>query len=73
MSAAPGELLIFGCGFLGLRVAKQWIAAGGTVRAITRPPAGSPLPPERSRYPPAQRLTNLPSCGPSASLQSWPT
>lgn len=51
MSAAPGELLIFGCGFLGLRVAKQWIAAGGTVRAITRPPAGSPLPPGEEPVP----------------------
>ena len=46
MSATTGKLLIFGCGFLGMRVAKSWLAGGGTVSAITRPSsAGSPLPP----------------------------
>ena len=37
MSAKPGELLIFGCGFLGLRVARGWLMRGGTVSAVTRP------------------------------------
>lgn len=36
MSTIPGELLILGCGFLGLRVAKLWLARGGRVRAVTR-------------------------------------
>lgn len=31
-----GELLIFGCGFLGLRAAKLWQEHGGSVRAVTR-------------------------------------
>lgn len=41
MSDTPGELLIFGCGFLGLRVARSWLACGGTARAVTRPSSGS--------------------------------
>lgn len=36
MSMEPDHLLIFGCGFLGQRVAQQWRARGGTVSAVTR-------------------------------------
>ena len=36
MSRSLGDLLIFGCGFLGLRAARLWISRGGAVRAITR-------------------------------------
>jgi len=36
MSAISNRLLIFGCGFLGCRVARQWQAQGGTVTAVTR-------------------------------------
>ncbi len=36
MSALSDSLLIFGCGFLGKRVARQWIAHGGTAFAVTR-------------------------------------
>jgi len=36
MTKELDNLLIFGCGFLGLRVARQWQAQGGTVSAITR-------------------------------------
>ena len=36
MNSAPHRLLIFGCGFLGLRVAQQWRERGGTVTAVTR-------------------------------------
>ncbi len=28
--------LIFGCGFLGIRVARRWLAASETVFAVTR-------------------------------------
>jgi nucleoside-diphosphate-sugar epimerase len=28
--------LIFGCGYLGIRVARRWLAAGETVYALTR-------------------------------------
>ena len=36
MNNDPNRLLIFGCGFLGLRVAHQWQERGGTVIAVTR-------------------------------------
>ena len=36
MTANPNRLLIFGCGFLGSRVARQWRERGGTVAAVTR-------------------------------------
>ena len=36
MNADPKSLLIFGCGFLGGRVAQQWRERGGTVAAVTR-------------------------------------
>ncbi len=36
MNTDPNRLLIFGCGFLGLRVALQWRERGGTVIAVTR-------------------------------------
>ena len=36
MSVEPDHLLIFGCGFLGLRVAQLWRVSGGTVSAVTR-------------------------------------
>ena len=36
MSADSHRLLIFGCGFLGCRVARQWQDQGGTVAAVTR-------------------------------------
>lgn len=36
MSANSNKLLIFGCGFLGQRVARLWLAEGGTVTAVTR-------------------------------------
>ena len=36
MNSDPHRLLIFGCGFLGLRVAHQWQERGGTVAAVTR-------------------------------------
>lgn len=39
MSVAPSHKLIFGCGYLGLRVAQRWLAQGHTVSAITRSPA----------------------------------
>ena len=35
------RLLIFGCGFLGLRAAKLWRDGGGSVTAVTRSPAKS--------------------------------
>ena len=38
MNSDPHELLIFGCGFLGSRVAHQWLQRGGTVAAVTRRP-----------------------------------
>lgn len=34
--------LIFGCGYLGLRVAKRWIESGDSVFAITRNPERAP-------------------------------
>ena len=34
--------LIFGCGYLGLRVAKRWIKSGDSVFAITRNPERAP-------------------------------
>ncbi|RLS38519.1 MAG: SDR family oxidoreductase [Planctomycetota bacterium] len=39
MSPTADQLLIFGCGFLGLRAARLWLAEGGTVMAVTRNPA----------------------------------
>ena len=36
MNTSPHRLLIFGCGFLGLRVAHQWRDRGGTVATVTR-------------------------------------
>ena len=38
MNSDPHELLIFGCGFLGSRVAHQWLQRGKTVAAVTRSP-----------------------------------
>ncbi len=38
MSADSDKLLIFGCGFLGLRAARLWQAEGGAVTAVTRSP-----------------------------------
>lgn len=39
MSDRIDQLLIFGCGFLGLRAARLWRAGGGIVTAVTRSPA----------------------------------
>lgn len=36
MNPDTNRLLIFGCGFLGSRVAQQWRERGGTVAAVTR-------------------------------------
>ena len=36
MNSTANQLLIFGCGFLGARVAQQWRERGGTVAAVTR-------------------------------------
>ena len=34
--AAPGTRLVVGCGYLGTRVARRWLAAGDRVFAVTR-------------------------------------
>ena len=34
--AAPATRLVVGCGYLGIRVAKRWLAAGDRVFAVTR-------------------------------------
>jgi nucleoside-diphosphate-sugar epimerase len=39
MSDRTDHLLIFGCGFLGLRAARLWREGGGTATAVTRSPA----------------------------------
>ncbi len=36
MNSDPNRLLLFGCGFLGSRVAQRWLEQGGTVAAVTR-------------------------------------
>lgn len=37
--ACPGSRLVVGCGFLGMRVARRWLAAGDRVFGVTRSPA----------------------------------
>lgn len=67
MNADPKSLLIFGCGFLGGRVAQQWRERGGTVAAVTRsaekakPLAAQGIEPVLADLMRPETLTSLPS------------
>lgn len=61
------DVLIVGCGYLGMRAARRWLAAGRTVAALTRgreqPLAELGIQPIRGDVMQPESLSNLPTAG----------